>query len=289
MTTNQEITIRHTSTTGIGVASVVLGILACVTCWIPFLGILGIPLALIGVLLGVIGILIGIFRKTGKGLPFSGIIVSIVSIVITVAVTGKTTEKIAESFKESRQTKQEIVPARKEEKIESSNVRVIENNISKSEPQIEWAPHNVSVKQGDVSVKVISAKIDKVIITNSIQQSESKDPLLSLVIEITNTSDVKKCEYRTWSGAEISFDRDYGSLRDEHGNIYKRINFGIFDRPEGQIVQESIYPGKSIKDILIFEVPIEKAKEIRLELPAKNIGGEGFFRIAIPTSFIEVR
>ncbi|MBU0534125.1 MAG: DUF4190 domain-containing protein [Candidatus Omnitrophica bacterium] len=272
---------------GLGVASLVLGILACLTCWIPFLGILGIPLALIGILLGAIGVLVGFVQKTGKGLPFSGIIVSIVSIIIAFSVIGKTTEIITASIKESKQTKQEIIPMGKDEKAEVDNIQTTENDTPKNEPQIEWAPYNVSVKQSDVSVRVTSAQIGKIKIKGLFETKESKDVLLSIELEITNTSDVKKCEYKTWNGMEMSFERDYGSLQDEYGNTYKRITFGMMERPEGQIFQESIYPEKSIKDILIFQVPVEKAKEIRLELPANNIGGEGYFRIAIPTSFIK--
>ena len=41
----------------LGIASLVLGIIACVFCWIPFLGLFIIPISAIGILLAVAGII----------------------------------------------------------------------------------------------------------------------------------------------------------------------------------------------------------------------------------------
>ena len=41
------------STSGFGVAALVLGILACLTCWIPFVGLLSVPLSGLGLLFGI--------------------------------------------------------------------------------------------------------------------------------------------------------------------------------------------------------------------------------------------
>jgi hypothetical protein len=38
---------------------------------------------------------------------------------------------------------------------------------------------------------------------------------------------------------------------------------------------ESIYPGKSVDDVLVFEEPVDGTTKITLELPRKNIGVEG--------------
>lgn len=73
---------------GLGVAALVLGIIASLTCWIPIVGLLGIPLAVIGIILGIIGFLIALIgRKSGVGMSVSGCIVCIVAIVIAVAMS----------------------------------------------------------------------------------------------------------------------------------------------------------------------------------------------------------
>ena len=77
------------STSGFGIAALVLGILACLFCWIPVLGLLSVPLAGLGLLFGVIGILVSAGnRRSGIGLPIAGAVVCAVAIVIALGITG---------------------------------------------------------------------------------------------------------------------------------------------------------------------------------------------------------
>lgn len=56
-------------------------------------------------------------------------------------------------------------------------------------------------------------------------------------------------------------------------------NNTVFDKIKGQSEDgESIYPEKSLTELLVFELPIDKANEIRFELPAEAIGEEGLIR-----------
>lgn len=81
----------------------------------------------------------------------------------------------------------------------------------------------------------------------------------------------------------IAFDRDFATLRDNFGNSYKRIHFGIGTRVVDAVERsESLYPGKSLKDVVVFELPIDTAQYLNLELPAINFGGEGMIRFRIP-------
>ena len=61
-----------------GVASLVLGILSLVFCWLPFLSWL---LGLIGLILGAVGI--GVGKKKGKpiGCAIAGLVMSIIGVV----------------------------------------------------------------------------------------------------------------------------------------------------------------------------------------------------------------
>lgn len=60
----------------LGIASLVLGIMACIFCWIPLVGLLVLPLALIGSLLAIAGLIMaGVSKKTGFAFPVSGLIV----------------------------------------------------------------------------------------------------------------------------------------------------------------------------------------------------------------------
>lgn len=153
----------------------------------------------------------------------------------------------------------------------------------------EWIPATKTAKRGLVEVRVVSVSLGKVpliSILDSDRESRSEEELISIKLEISNTSQTKKLNYRSWDGGRLAIERDYATLRDNFENTYKRISFGATTRPVGAIKgSESIYPEKSITDVLVFEIPVGRATHLDLELPAANYGDEGFIRIRIAAPF----
>jgi len=81
---------------GLGIAALVMGIAACLVCWIPFIGMVAFPLGVVGGLLALIGFVMALFsRTTSIGMPLSGGIVCLVAIGIAAVVTGGTTAAVA--------------------------------------------------------------------------------------------------------------------------------------------------------------------------------------------------
>jgi hypothetical protein len=88
----------------------------------------------------------------------------------------------------------------------------------------------------------------------------SKDDLLMVKLKLLNTNPTKKVEYHSWAGAEFSLGRDYATLKDNFGNSYKQIGFGIGSSPVGSVEgSEALYPNKPVTDVLVFEVPLAAA------------------------------
>lgn len=57
----------------LGIASLILGVVAFAICWIPLLGMLGIPLSGLGLLLGIVGTIVAVVRRgSGIGFPIAG-------------------------------------------------------------------------------------------------------------------------------------------------------------------------------------------------------------------------
>ena len=80
----------------LGIVSLILGILGLVICWMPCIGILGMPLSAVGLVLGIIGLIIALTRGgAGIGWPIGGIVVSglalLIAGLITIALVGATT------------------------------------------------------------------------------------------------------------------------------------------------------------------------------------------------------
>ena len=86
------------SVSGLGIAALVLGLIACLGCWIPMCGIFSLPFAILGALFGVIGIIIAkLNKKAYVGLPIAGTIVCATAAFSVIAVTGATVSSIEES------------------------------------------------------------------------------------------------------------------------------------------------------------------------------------------------
>ncbi|MDE2100045.1 MAG: hypothetical protein KGL39_22515, partial [Patescibacteria group bacterium] len=94
----------------------------------------------------------------------------------------------------------------------------------------------------------------------------------------------RKVDYDGWS-TKLVYTRFPATCADELGNRYKRIDFGfgvdvVFQKTRG----ESIYPQKNIGDLLVFEVPVKAAKELRFSLPGEAVDEKGAFRLKVPLS-----
>jgi hypothetical protein len=145
------------------------------------------------------------------------------------------------------------------------------------------------IQRGDVRVRIDSVKIGIVpLVGFNDTAGASKDRLLMVALTIENTSTTQKIDFRGFAVNDFGLS-DAATLEDNHGNFYRRVGFGYTDYPKGQVrAAESIYPGKSLTDLLVFEVPIDKAESLVLELPAKTVGADWAtnFRFQIPASMI---
>jgi general secretion pathway protein G len=73
---------QNKSVSGLGIAALVLGILGVLVAWVPFCGIVAIPVAAIGLILGIIAIVMARSSQTGMGLPIAGTTLSAIAILL---------------------------------------------------------------------------------------------------------------------------------------------------------------------------------------------------------------
>jgi hypothetical protein len=213
--------------------------------------------------------------------------------VLAFAITGATSRAISDAMK----TEPGPV-AQASNAVESSAREPIRPAHPQADPAVvpplapekketEWVVAPTPARLGDIEVKVVSVKVAPVAFKGPTGEGQSKEPQLILTIEVSNTNQNRKLDYRSWAGADVSFDRDFAILKDNFDNSYKRITFGIFSRPIGQAVSESIYPGKSLTDVLVFEAPLENIDQLDLNMPGKNVGMNGLYMIRIPAAMIQ--
>jgi hypothetical protein len=139
-----------------------------------------------------------------------------------------------------------------------------------------------SWKAGDVTVQILAAEVGKVRLLRSGKlQSRTDEDYLILRLRLTNASDTRKIEYTSWSAMTPR-----PKLVDNFGNEYFMPSFPSALTVDGQQRKTSIYPEKSIHDVLVFQKPADRAKLVKLHLSGDVLGFGKPGDFAIPTSML---
>lgn len=120
---------------------------------------------------------------------------------------------------------------------------------------------------GTVKVRIAAVELGEARFTRSSERC------LAVKFELSNTHDSKIRQHNPWTRLPD------GALVDDVGNSYQ-----LRSAPQKK---ESIYPGKSIEETLIFQRPVKKAKVLKLQLPATAFGEDGMLRFQIPVDMIK--
>src|SRR5262249_1071013 len=132
-------------------------------------------------------------------------------------------------------------------------------------------------KVGGIHIKVVSVAIG----TPSGKDIQEKEYRLLLKLQIENQG-TSRVEYKGWAYADPSGDAEEPVLIDSSDIKYKRVTYGLGNLADGQVIAETIQPGKWVNDLVVFEAPPDKVHFAKIELPAANIGNDGKIRLRIP-------
>ncbi len=137
---------------------------------------------------------------------------------------------------------------------------------------------------GPVSVRVVSAEVAKPQLTRAAGRAASPpEDYLIVTLELANTDPAKKVVHSGWGGRAAA---SHGvSLVDNHGNRYKARTF-TGAAIDGQQSNTALYADEPVRDVLVFERPVEAAKYLRLTLPAAALEHSGMLRFQIPKEMI---
>ncbi len=144
-----SVTTKNTVSLTLGIISVVLAVLALLFGWVPFLGLLAIPVAVLAGALAAIGVLIALFKGfRGAALPILGGVLSGIALVIPLLSTGGTTVAIAN---ETERIGLEVKRIEEERRVEEENyitehVELYDVSASKMQSALEGEMPGVQFK-----------------------------------------------------------------------------------------------------------------------------------------------
>jgi hypothetical protein len=290
----------------LGVSSLVLGVLSFFVCWIPFIGM---PLSGLGILLGVGGLVMAVARKgSGIGYSIAGSVVNAFGFFMAFAfmtVVSGMFNAVDSAMNEIAKPPKQATPVVQAAPVVTAlpnGGETTETNpqpISSTETPIEtkqppapaapaWTAADTPLQLGNVQVRITKVTVGKVPLHREIVDKDgvSEDELLAVWLEIRNTSERKKIDYRGWMDDYSSLLDVDAEMTDDVENRYRAIRFSATLKVKDTETNTSIYPGKSIKDAVVFEKPIEGVQFLRLKLSAKGCGENGEFRFEIPKEMI---
>ena len=160
------------------------------------------------------------------------------------------------------------------------------------EPDKKWIDASKDVWEEDgVRVKVVSVSIDFVKgVERDFGEKKpfvSKEKCLIVRLQTENRNETKKIDYTPFGfRVDILVSRTT-SMKDNFDNRYNEQVYQRGVTIDGRAKSHSLYPNKSTDDVVVFEVPIEKAKILYLELSKDSIGSKSPPRFQIPMTMVK--
>jgi hypothetical protein len=292
----------------LGAVSLVLGILALATFWLPYvgpLGWLGIGVGSLGLILGIAGFVVSARRQgSGLALNIAGTSSSLVGLVLTIVLG-----VLFGLF--GRQPSPPIVAAVPAPPVaaEAKPEPVPEPQPARTEPAAEpvWTTAGQAIEQGPIRATIVSAKIEAVRLESgdlSTLKKSRPQPMLKVAVAIENTTTDRIVEVPGWpgggdligTGASELLGRAAGkalqaatataTLSDNRGNAYRQVAalslFGA-QLPAGD---QAVRPGHRKQCELVFPPPLDTIEYLRIELASAGFGGEEPLRFQIPREMI---
>jgi hypothetical protein len=257
---------------GLGIASLALGVVTLPFAFIPCIGMYSIPVSAVSLILGVSGIIVVAASKKGSyGFPIAGSVVSFVSIAVVglwFLVCAGLIKGVTEGAKQN---------------LEQFGKQLEEQQRREAADWVDASQN--SVTHGDVRIRIASVTLGRVDLQGAAKKQQSDDDNLVIRITIENTAAENNISYKGWSTA-AGVSPDAATLRDNFIAVYSAVTFA---RPvKGQVRNpQTIKPGQSLEDILVFQKPLNNPQELRLELPAAAFGGLGKIKFRIPAAMIK--
>jgi hypothetical protein len=261
-----------------GVASLVLSSLALILASVPPLNLFTLPLAGLGAILGVRGLS---FRGSVRGhspaksprlfLAATGLAIN-AALIAAVLLVPSFFGRPALGWPAGRNLEAEKYTALTIGKPGEGSHPVAQEST--------WIDADKETVQfGGIRVRVVSVAMKPMDAKASAGSKKNQPQMLRVKLRVRNVAAVRGVPFPGWNVPDADGTRQDAVLLDDAG---KRCD----ERASAPVHSELLRPGKFVDEVLVFAAPVRPVEFLRLELPAKAIGGTGLLRIQIPKKMI---
>jgi hypothetical protein len=152
----------------------------------------------------------------------------------------------------------------------------------RADPVVALDPAKDEWKVGDVRVKVTAAEITQPrVFKFSKPAGRVPEECLLVRLSLHNGSSTKKVDYLKWDNPTAR-----PKLVDNLNNDYQLQTLSTGYLVEGQPATRSIYPEKTVEDVLVFKPPVARAQTLLLQLPGEIFREKGTGSFEIPIKML---
>jgi hypothetical protein len=261
-----------------GVASLALSSLALLLASVPPLNLFTLPLGGLGVILGVRGLSV---RKNVRGhsaakspSPFLAVTGLAINAAVIAAVF------LASSFFAPPALRWPGAGNAEPEKLTALTIGKPGEGSQPVAQESAWIDaEKQTVQFGGIRVRVVSVAMKPMDAKGSAAPKKDRPQTLHVKLRVRNVAAARGVPFPGWNVSEADGNRGTAVLLDDAGKpcVAKASAAGG---------TELLRPGKFVDEVLTFAAPVRPVEFLRLELPAKAIGGTGVLRIQIPKKMI---
>ena len=152
----------------------------------------------------------------------------------------------------------------------------------------EWVDIGSSSWQlDDVRLSVPAVRLEPLELTGPKNRKKvTKENVLQIWVRIKNVGVTRKIDYRGWS---VAAGEAAPRLTDPAGKVLPAKRFDPGWEPPGRPQTITLFPGRSVLQLLVFEAPSSATDQFRLELPGAAFGSSETVRLLVPRSTINSR
>lgn len=130
-----------------------------------------------------------------------------------------------------------------------------------------------------VRVSIAGVQVNNVKLGTRRGVEMSPEKMLIIAVRVNNLTETRKFEFTGWGNKNPTVPTD------NFGNTYRPLMFNGA-APYARSVNRAMHPKDGFAEHLVFEIPIDKAEWLNLELAAENFGGKGTIKFKIPRTMI---
>lgn len=267
----------------LGLVALVSALAGAGLCFVPNLTMI-VPLVVgvVGVLFALLGLIWNMLQQKFGALPLMSLLLSGGAIALALLVQAGT---INLHFGETSPANlEQAKPDDKNKNTGKKEEQPLEAGVAELLQERDPREAGKAIRTGNARVTVTEVEIAPVG-GKELDDKKAQKPHLLVRLKIENAG-AKPLDYRGGGDQDLTKKEFAPVVVDDQRHVLKFVSFGAKAMVDGQLKTQTIAPGETKDDVLIFEKPTGKFEFLRLGMEGANFGGAARLKVHIPGDMV---